>query len=225
MTRPKLGDKMEIVFLDTGMKPPRQKKATKAAGRPRKRERTRAQIVAAAVAVMAERGLAQASVQEIADRAGMTTGTFYNHFRDKADIVAAAAAWFSSTMLEAAAESRLALATGGERMVDGLCRYLDIARRTPATALLVLELAQSSPTMLKTIGGYVLADVRLGVRQGEFRIVSEAAAVDLVIGTAMLAMRVIALRRPPAAYERAIVATILHGLGVPARKAARLARA
>lgn len=189
-----------------------------------KRERTRRQIVAAAIAVMSERGLAPVSVQEIAARAEVTAGTFYNHFRDKADVVEAVADWFSTTMLDAAAEARLALPTAAERVVDGCRRYVGIARRTPAVALLVLELALSSRAMLKTIGGYVMADVRLGAKQGEFRIVSEAAAVDLVCGTIMLAMRVIALRRPPAAYERAVIATVLQGLGLPTKRALELAR-
>lgn len=188
-----------------------------------KRERTRRQIVAAAIEVMSERGLAQASVQEIAARAGVTTGTFYNHFRDRADIVDAAAAWFSTTMLDAAAEARRALPGGAERMVDGCRRYLAIARETPAAALLVLELALASPAMLRTIGDYVLADVRLGVEQGEFGVFSEAAAVDLVEGYIMLAMRHIASRRMPAAYEREVVATVLTALGIPSDRALELA--
>lgn len=188
-----------------------------------KRERTRGQIVAAAIATMTERGLGQAAVQEIADRAGVTTATFYNHFRDRADLVEAVAGLFSSGMLEAAEEGRRALATGPERTADGCRRYLAIARDSPATALLVLDLAVASPRMLATIGSYVLADIRLGVRQKAFRIETEQAAVDLVEGTIMLAMRRIATRRTPRSYDDAVVATILHGLGVPAASAAALA--
>lgn len=200
-------------------RPRRVSGATMLAPRLPKRERTRRQIVAAAIEVMSERGLAQAAVFEIAERADVTTGTFYNHFRDKPDVVEAVAIWFSTTMLDAAEESRRTLPTGVERIVDGCRRYLAIARESPAIALLVLELAIASPRMLKTIGDYVLADVRMGVRQKAFRIFSEQAAVDLVHGYVMLAMRYIALRRLPSSYERSVVATILQGLGLTPQRA------
>ncbi len=199
-------------------KPPR----STSSGKMTKRERTRREILAAAIQVMSERGAAQAVVHEIAVRANVTTGTFYNHFRGKAEIVEAVAGWFSVSMMDQADEARAAMTTGTERMVDGCQRYLSIARESPKTALLVLELAMASPTMLKTIGEFVLADVRLGVRQKEFTIFGEQAAVDLVEGYVMLAMRVIARQRPPASYERSVVATILQGLGVSSQRAAAL---
>jgi AcrR family transcriptional regulator len=206
------------------MKPPGPRtEPTKPVPRLPKRERTRRQIISAAIEVMAERGLAQFAVQEIADRAEVTTGTFYNHFRDKADIVEAVAIRFSSEMMDAAEERRRTLASGSERLVDGCRRYLSIAREAPSTALLVLELAIASPRMLETIGEFVLADVRRGVRQKEFRIFGEQAAVDLVHGYIMLAMRQIALRPMPAAYDRVVVATILQGLGLSFERATALA--
>lgn len=206
-------------------RPSHRTEAEKPAPRLPKRERTRRQIVSAAIEVMAERGLAQFTVQEIADRAEVTTGTFYNHFRDRVDIVEAVAIRFSSEMMEMAEERRRTLVSGSERLVDGCRRYLSIARETPSTALLVLELAIAAPRMLETIGEFVLADVRRGVRRKEFRIFGEQAAVDLVHGYIMLAMRQIALRPMPAPYDRFVVATILQGLGLPFERATALAAA
>ncbi len=192
------------------------------AARVPKRERTRREIMAAAIQVMSEQGAGRAVVHEIAARANVTTGTFYNHFRGKAEIVEAVADWFSTTMLNAADEARAGLPTGAERIVDGCQRYLSIARDSPRTALLVLELAMTSPRMLKTIGDFVLADVRLGVRQKEFTIFGEQAAVDLVEGYVIFAMQVIALHRPPVNYDRSVLATILQGLGLPSQRAIQL---
>jgi AcrR family transcriptional regulator len=188
-----------------------------------KRERTRRQIVASAMEVLGKRGIAPASVQEIAAHAGVTAGTFYNHFTDKADVIGAVAVWIIDTLEQRAGEGRQSLHLGAERMADGCHRYLAIARNDPAWAMLILDLATSSPDLLKAIGAVVLADVRLGVRQKDFNIFSEAAAVDLVHGCIMLAMRFIALRRMPASYERSIVATVLQGLGLSAKRARELA--
>jgi len=47
---------------------------------------TRGELVEAAAAVFTERGYHSASVQEVAERAGFTTGAIYGHFRNKDDL-------------------------------------------------------------------------------------------------------------------------------------------
>jgi AcrR family transcriptional regulator len=62
-------------------------------GRPRKRERppeaTRARLIEAARGVFAEEGYAGASIQAIAARADITSGTIYRHFESKAELLLA----------------------------------------------------------------------------------------------------------------------------------------
>jgi AcrR family transcriptional regulator len=52
-----------------------------------KRARTRAALTAAALEVAAEKGFAEASLDEIAARAGMTKGAIYSNFRSKAELM------------------------------------------------------------------------------------------------------------------------------------------
>jgi AcrR family transcriptional regulator len=59
--------------------PVRRKRLTQAESR----EQTRRQLLAAAAEVFAEKGFAGASLEEIADRAGYTTGAVYYHFGNK----------------------------------------------------------------------------------------------------------------------------------------------
>ncbi|MFI4963825.1 MAG: TetR/AcrR family transcriptional regulator [Caulobacterales bacterium] len=56
-----------------------------------KRERTRAALIAAAWAVVDEKGFAAASLEEIARRAGMTRGAIYSNFPSRADLLLAMA--------------------------------------------------------------------------------------------------------------------------------------
>ena len=56
-----------------------------------KRERTRAALIAAAWAVVDEKGLAAASLEEIARRAGMTRGAIYSNFPSRSDLLLAMA--------------------------------------------------------------------------------------------------------------------------------------
>lgn len=57
-----------------------------------KRARTRATLVRATLEVVAEKGFGQASLADIAARAGMSTGAIYSNFEGKADLLYAAMA-------------------------------------------------------------------------------------------------------------------------------------
>jgi AcrR family transcriptional regulator len=54
-----------------------------------RRTRTRQRLMAAAVAVFAERGVIGSSVEEICEAAGFTRGAFYSNFADKDELVLA----------------------------------------------------------------------------------------------------------------------------------------
>jgi AcrR family transcriptional regulator len=55
-----------------------------------KRQRTRATLIDATLAVIAERGLSAVSLDEIARRAGVTKGAIYSNFRSKGELMWAA---------------------------------------------------------------------------------------------------------------------------------------
>src|SRR6185503_20696440 len=56
-----------------------------------KRERTRAKLVAAAVALFQARGIDSVSLDEVAAHAGLTKGAIYGNFEGKDDLVYAVA--------------------------------------------------------------------------------------------------------------------------------------
>ena len=56
----------------------------------RKRQRTRTALVEATAAIIAERGLAAVSLDEIATRAGVTKGAIYSNYRGKGELLWAA---------------------------------------------------------------------------------------------------------------------------------------
>lgn len=51
-----------------------------------KRERTRAKLLEAARELVREKGYAQVTLQDVAHRAGMTSGAIYGNFRNRADL-------------------------------------------------------------------------------------------------------------------------------------------
>ncbi len=188
-----------------------------------KRERTRRQLVAAAIAAFSRHGVADTTMQQIADAAGVTTGTVYNHYRAKSEIVSAVAVSIAHAIRERSAPARTVLRTGAEQIAAGCRRYLGLAESSPSWALLVLEVAAVDPTFRKTISGFVLAELRRGLRRNEFSVVSEAAALDLVIGATMEGMRRIALGQAHKRHAAHVITAILRALGLTTARAERLA--
>lgn len=188
-----------------------------------KRERTRAQLAGAAIQVFAARGVLGATVQEIADVAGVTTGTVYNHFKTKEEVQREVAVRLATTLCQRIVESQTGVKDGAERMAIGGRRYVWLAEVAPAWAMLMLDVAATVPELMAHVLQYVLADLRLGVRQKSFRIASEPVAMDLIGGAGMQAMRSVAMGLAPAGHGAAMSACVLRALGVPFDKAERIA--
>lgn len=189
----------------------------------RKRERTRRQILMAALRVFSARGVAGCTIQEVADMAGVTTGTVYNHFDDREAIVVAVALWLAETLSRRIAETQAAVEEGAQRMAIGQRRYMWLAQQSPAWALLLIDIASAAPHLLGTIGDYVRADLALAMRQKAFRICDEAAAIDLCIGSCSRAMLTIALGQARPGYDVQMTTMLLRGLGMDPAQAAEVA--
>jgi AcrR family transcriptional regulator len=188
----------------------------------RKRERTRHGLVLATIQVIARDGLAEATPGQIAAAAGVTSVTFYNHFKSKAEIVAAVGLFIAETIRERSAPSRVALATAAERMAAGCLRYLHLAELSPGFAMLVVEVAEAEPAFLELVGTFVKQELRQGIRDKDFVPLHDAVAIDLVVGSVMQGMRRIARGDAPRAYRQDITLAILRGLGLPRAKASRI---
>lgn len=188
-----------------------------------KRERTQSQLLHAAVQVISERGLAGATMQQVAQAAGVTTATLYNHFSTKEALVQRLAATLAGTLCRAINDSYGHITDGAERMAIGQRRYVRLAADSPAWTLLLLDVMAASPAVFAEIERYPLADLRAGVRQKKFKVPSEAAAMDAINGVCAQAMRRVALGAAPAKHDQACAALVLRALGVEAQEAAEIA--
>ncbi|MCC2674632.1 MAG: TetR family transcriptional regulator [Ramlibacter sp.] len=189
-----------------------------------KRERTQSALVRAAVQVFCARGVAQATVQEVAQVAGMTAATVYNHFASKEALVAEVAVVLAQSLCRAIAQSHAAVADAAQRMAIGQRRYIWLAAQSPPWALLLLEMASASPGLLEYIQKYPLADLRAGLRQKRFTVPNEAVAMDAINGICTMAMRRVALGEAPARHDVAAATLVLRALGLDAADAAEVAK-
>jgi AcrR family transcriptional regulator len=189
-----------------------------------KRERTQHALVRAAVQVFSARGVAAATIQEVAQVAGMTAGTVYNHFESKEALLERVAVVLAESLCRAIGESSAGVADGAERVAMGQRRYVQLAAESPAWALLLLDVAGANPTLLRAIEQYPLADLRLAVKQKRLKAPTEAVALDVLHGVCIQAMRRVAFDEAPPRHDVAAATVVLRALGMDDAVAAEVAR-
>lgn len=188
-----------------------------------KRERTQSQLLHAAVQVITDKGLRAATMQQVAQAAGVTPATLYNHFGTKEALVERLAVTVAETLCRAINDSYGHITDGAERMAIGQRRYVGLAAEAPGWTLLLLDVLAASPGVHAAIEEYPLADLRMGVRQKKFKVPSEASAMDAINGIVTQAMRRVAMGLAPAKHDVACAALVLRALGMNAADAAEVA--
>jgi AcrR family transcriptional regulator len=187
------------------------------------RARTRELLLDAAVRVFARKGAGAAAIHEIAAEAGVANGTFYNYFRTREALLEATSLRLAERLHLAIAASRSAVDDPAERVAIGCRRFVLQAAQDSVWAAALLRVWHSTPTPSTKAADPLLADLRAGRRRGRLRYDSEAAALDLVQGTVLTAMRTVLEGRAGAAHASAVAAMVLRALGVAADEADAIA--
>lgn len=133
-----------------------------------KKARTRARLMDAATIVIATRGLDAASVQEIAQQADVANGTFYSHFRDKEEIVAAVVDGIATAIARQMDEGSQQLQDAPYRVAYATQKFIEIAVAQPQWGWVFVHTFYHRTALKSSRRRHIEADVRLGVRQGRF---------------------------------------------------------
>lgn len=184
---------------------------------------TRDRLIAAAIEVFWERGYEGAGVQEIARRAGLTTGAIYGNFRGKSDLLFAAIGARGGDELDELFAARLEAERASELLAELGGRLLDregsgrvgllldafvAARRDPDLAALVQGL-------MATRGGNIASIVELARAEGD---VDDAVDTDamvafsLVLTLGSLLFNELGIPRPDGDQWSSLIARFVHAL-------------
>ena len=185
---------------------------------------TRDRLIEAAAAVFAEKGYDGAGVQEIARRAGFTTGAIYGRFRGKAELLLAAIEARTHDELEQLfAEHRFqgraadVITTVGSHLVtepfdEGQALLLEAfvaARRDPEVAALVRGLLEQRAHTFATIVEAAKANGQVAADLDTEAVVRFCHAV----GFGFLLFGAIDLAHPPAEPWERLIARLVDALG------------
>lgn len=153
-------------------------------GARRKRD-TRARLLGAALHLMADRGVAGVTINEITEQADVGFGSFYNHFASK-DVIHA------TLIEEVIGHFAVALDKLGEQLTDPAEKIAASARYTmlrgradPLWGRFVFQTSFSRDSMTTGLGKYLLQDIGKGVSSGRFT-VADLPSVYIAVGSTIL---------------------------------------
>ncbi|MBF6620201.1 MAG: TetR/AcrR family transcriptional regulator [Patulibacter sp.] len=157
----------------------------------RRRETTRAKLIAAAKTLIARQGADVTRIQEITDEADVGFGSFYNHFDGKDAIVEAVLA---ETIAAQAAEIGTLTAEiedPAEVIAAAHRFFVRRARSDPDWGWLLLRLDVSHNVLRTSLGPYALEDLRRGIASGRLQVPDETVALYAMGGVLISVMRAV----------------------------------
>lgn len=190
----------------------------------RRKNATRAKLVAAAGALIARQGADATRIQEITDEADVGFGSFYNHFSSKEEIVEAV---LSETLVsQAAAVAELV------KQIDDPAEVISAAHRSfvrralsdPDWAWLLVRLDVSHDLVSNALGPFARRDLKAAIKAGRLSVPNESIALSAQGGAMIAVMRAVIDGNAPKDADVFHAEGVLRMLGLPADEAAEVAR-
>lgn len=204
-------------------KPIRVNLAARAATAEVRRARTRERLLDAAEAVIAEKGVQAASIEELVRAAGVSRGTFYNYFPTTTDLIYELNRRVAQSMSGRLGELARRPADPPTRLAASLHLVLAAYLSNPVSGWVALQIATSLAPRQGVFAEQFEALYREGVAGGHFRDVDLVAATTLCFGAIRMAQRdVVAGDAPDQSVQ--VVALVLAAYGVAYEDAERISR-
>jgi AcrR family transcriptional regulator len=190
----------------------------------RKRERTRSELLGAARALIAERGVADLRVSDVTERTDVALGSFYNHFETKGHIVEAILADTVSALADAIGDVGDHLDDPAEAMSVGVRRLVGLVDSDPDLARLLVRLEDAEPRFERMIWERSERIMRRGIESGRFRVEDGTLALTIAIAGVLATIRARVDGRVGADAGTDCATALLRAVGIPHREAVRIAK-
>jgi AcrR family transcriptional regulator len=188
-----------------------------------KRERTRANLLEAAYRVFARKEADAVTIDEIIAEAAVARGTFYNYFQTREEVLTAVAAALSDEMNQSIWMQSVEINDPAERMAIAIRHFLHQAMRDTTWGWVIVRIGLVAAPLSETIEHGVTTDLQSGIQLQRFQVDNEQAAIDLILGTGLMAMRSILGGQTTPDHPEQIAKLILKTLGVAEEEAQLIA--
>lgn len=201
-------------------------KATSEAGLTRghkKKARTRQALIEAAMRIYSESGVASLMLNDLADEAGVSSGTVYNYFKTREEVLQAVGIELADQLSHLITEVSQDIDHGAERVSVGVRMFIQHGKQDPIWAGAVTGVFQHDPSIRSAVASNLQNDLRLGLEQGHFRIKNELIAMGLVASSTFGAIALVLEGLDCEDYDAIVAEMVLLALGVTPAKANNIA--
>lgn len=190
----------------------------------RSREATRQKLVDAALRVMARKGVDGTAIADITDEADVGFGSFYNHFKSKAEIAQVAFDVHADELGEitkaiSRRETDPAVAIATIQKV-----FLTKAVADPVWGWFIVHAAIGLPDLWRVFAAQGIQDIHQGVAAGRLSVSCEETAMRIILAALMATMRLLLEREAKPNAEAETIECLLRMLGVPEDEARKLSK-
>jgi AcrR family transcriptional regulator len=199
-------------------------------GIPNRRDRrklaTRQALINATHDLLVSRSMDALSVDEIAMRADVAKGTFYNYFADKDTLAREIASDARAQIEDHISRANKGISDPAERIGRAFCCAISLALSAPKQAAAMMRLFPHALDPAAPINSGVRRDVAEGVAQGRIVAASEDVAIACIVGVFTAgANRALDLSGDRArGFAQELGTILLRGLGLSRTQAARIMR-
>jgi AcrR family transcriptional regulator len=190
----------------------------------KKRSRTRQGLLDAALEVLAESGEGF-SLGEVAARAGVSHGTFYNYFRDRDELMDALVP-YSVEAFAARADLEVDATDQAVRFATISARALRAAAESPNTMRVALRIdAIQRALLIQGPLSYLHANLVDGHKAGRFSSAPDEGTLDVILGALLLAGRRAIDGESDDPHITTVIERLLMALGITRTEARTIASA
>jgi AcrR family transcriptional regulator len=179
-----------------------------------RRARTRLRIVEAALHVFAEKGADAPVIDDFIQAAGVSRGTFYNHFRTTEELLTATSNWLEDDLMAAIESVNGAFEDPLRRLATGIRMWLHLSRGDAVFCAFLVR----SRFRGRLVEQHIARDLGEGLQSGELAAPSITLARDLLVGAVREAQVRMMSARVPRSYPEDVARLILRALRVDERR-------
>ncbi|KAF1049550.1 TetR/AcrR family transcriptional regulator [Xylophilus sp.] len=187
----------------------------------RRQRRNREALIHAATAVMGEKGIDAATMQEIAERADLGAGTIYNYFKSKDEL---AVAVLEELMVELALRiERVTFDDPAQVYAFGIHTVLATATTDGRWKQMLYRSEVIADALYRRMGPFAIRDLRNAVQAGRFFVADAELTWRLTAHAIVGAALAVTTGALPAGAREAAIAQLLCMTGIGAEAASALA--
>lgn len=188
-----------------------------------RREKTRLRLLQSALGVFGVKGPDATVIDDVIVAAGVSRGTFYNHFKTTGELLLSLAAAMSDEVMTVVDPVVLTFDHPVRRFSAGTRMYMRVALRYPIWGRFLTSVGTRRATRGQFIDQHLTRDLTLALGLEQGMATDLPVARDIVLGSIFYGIETMLTEPTTEQHPEKLVATFLRGMNIDAKRAREIA--